>query len=143
MVRCWRGYLSEVRCKSFAYGPVDAIATRSYLVSLLKSRTVSPLNGCICLFLQCALTLLAERHGWHPACKILLQLPRNVVHPTWSDVGKSYTLCSIMCNHCVFELLVCALYFIVGTVYNVMFWKYLVFANHPWFCTSNVVDLTC
>ena len=27
MVRYWHGYLSEVRCKSFAYGPADATAT--------------------------------------------------------------------------------------------------------------------
>jgi len=34
MMRCWRGYLSGVRCKWFACGPADAIAIPSYLVSL-------------------------------------------------------------------------------------------------------------
>jgi len=28
VMRCWHGYLSEARCKWFAYGPVDATATR-------------------------------------------------------------------------------------------------------------------
>jgi len=38
---CWHGYLSEARCKWFAYGPADAIATPSSL-ALLKSRMVLP-----------------------------------------------------------------------------------------------------
>jgi len=39
LVRYWRGYLSGVRCKWFAYDPADAIATPSSLASL-KSRIV-------------------------------------------------------------------------------------------------------
>jgi len=31
VVRYWRGYLSGVRCKLFAYGPADATATPSCL----------------------------------------------------------------------------------------------------------------
>jgi len=31
MMRCWRGYLSGVRCKWLAYGPVDATVTPSSL----------------------------------------------------------------------------------------------------------------
>jgi len=38
---CWCGYLSEARCKWFAYGPADATATPSCLASL-KSRLVQP-----------------------------------------------------------------------------------------------------
>jgi len=34
VMRCWRGYLCEVRCKWFAYGPADATATPSSLASL-------------------------------------------------------------------------------------------------------------
>jgi len=40
VMRCWRGYLSEVRCRWFAYGPANATATLSSLASL-KSRLVS------------------------------------------------------------------------------------------------------
>jgi len=39
VVRYWHGYLSEVRCKWFAYGPADATATPSSLASV-KSRMV-------------------------------------------------------------------------------------------------------
>ena len=39
MMRCWRGYLSRVRCKWFAYGLANATATPSSLASL-KSRYV-------------------------------------------------------------------------------------------------------
>jgi len=39
VTRCWRGYLSGVRCKWFAYGRADATATPSYLASL-KSKLV-------------------------------------------------------------------------------------------------------
>jgi len=39
VMRCWRGYLSGVKCKWFAYGPDDATATPSSLASL-KSRLV-------------------------------------------------------------------------------------------------------
>jgi len=39
MVRYWRGYLSGVRCKLFAYGSADATATPSSLASV-KSRMV-------------------------------------------------------------------------------------------------------
>jgi len=39
VMRCWRGYLSEMRCKWFAYGPADATATPSSFGSL-KSRLV-------------------------------------------------------------------------------------------------------
>jgi len=60
VMRCWRGYLSGMRCKWFAYGPPDATATPSSLASL-KSRFVLPfwcritqvvlenrlLNGCL------------------------------------------------------------------------------------------------
>jgi len=38
-VRCWRGYLSGVRCKWFAYGPADTTVTPSSLVAV-KSRMV-------------------------------------------------------------------------------------------------------
>jgi len=31
VMRCWRGYRSEVRCKRFAYGTADATATPSSL----------------------------------------------------------------------------------------------------------------
>jgi len=31
VVRYWHGYLSEARCKRFAYGPADATATPSSL----------------------------------------------------------------------------------------------------------------
>jgi len=31
---CWCGYLSEARCKWFAYGPSDATATASSLAKL-------------------------------------------------------------------------------------------------------------
>jgi len=41
VMRCWRGCLSGVRCKWFAYGPADATATPSSLASL-KSRMVEP-----------------------------------------------------------------------------------------------------
>jgi len=37
VVRYWHGYLSGVRCKSFAYGSADATATPLSLASL-KSR---------------------------------------------------------------------------------------------------------
>jgi len=63
VMRCWRGYLSEARCKWSAYGPADATATPSSLASL-KSRMVLPfwcqltqvvlkmrlLNGCLSVF---------------------------------------------------------------------------------------------
>jgi len=39
LMRYWHGYLSEARCKWFAYGPSDATATPSSLASL-KSRSV-------------------------------------------------------------------------------------------------------
>jgi len=39
VVRYWRGYLSEARCKWFAYGPADATANPSSLVPV-KSRMV-------------------------------------------------------------------------------------------------------
>jgi len=38
-VRYWRGHLSGVRCKWFAYGPADATATSSSLAPV-KSRMV-------------------------------------------------------------------------------------------------------
>ena len=41
VMRCWRGYLSAARCKSFAYGPADATATPSSLATL-KSRLFYP-----------------------------------------------------------------------------------------------------
>ena len=31
---CWRGYLSGLRCRLFAYGPADATAALSSLASL-------------------------------------------------------------------------------------------------------------
>ena len=46
VVRCWRGYLYEVRCKSFAYGPADASATPSSLASV-KSRMMSRLTQAV------------------------------------------------------------------------------------------------
>jgi len=39
VMRCWRGYLTGVRCKWLAYGPADATATPSSFASL-KSRLV-------------------------------------------------------------------------------------------------------
>jgi len=62
VMKCWRGYLSKVTCKWFAYSLADATATSSSLASL-KSRMVlpfwcqlmqivlekKPLNGCLCL----------------------------------------------------------------------------------------------
>jgi len=33
-MRCWQDYLSEARCKWFAYGPADATTTPLSLVSL-------------------------------------------------------------------------------------------------------------
>jgi len=39
VMRWWHGYLSEAKCKWFAYGPADATATPSSLASL-KSRLV-------------------------------------------------------------------------------------------------------
>jgi len=39
LMRCWCGYLSEVRCKWFACGPADATATPSSLAPV-KSRLV-------------------------------------------------------------------------------------------------------
>ena len=39
VVRYWRGHLCEVRCKWFAYGPADAIASPSSLAPV-KSRMV-------------------------------------------------------------------------------------------------------
>ena len=41
VMRCWRSYLSGVRCRWFAYGPADATTTPSSLASL-KSRQVEP-----------------------------------------------------------------------------------------------------
>ena len=38
---CWRGCLSEVRCRWLEYGPADATATPSFLASV-KSRMVYP-----------------------------------------------------------------------------------------------------
>jgi len=34
-MRCWRGCLSGAKCKQFAYGPADAIATPSSLASVI------------------------------------------------------------------------------------------------------------
>jgi len=39
VVKYWHGYLSEVTCKWFAYGPADATATPSSLAPV-KSRMV-------------------------------------------------------------------------------------------------------
>jgi len=39
VMRWWRGYLSEVKCRWFAYGPADVTTTPSSLASL-KSRLV-------------------------------------------------------------------------------------------------------
>ena len=33
VIRCWRGYLSEARCKPFPYGPADATATCHPIIS--------------------------------------------------------------------------------------------------------------
>ena len=48
-LKCWHGYLSEARCRWFAYGPVDATASPSSLASL-KSTLVylsgGGLSGC-------------------------------------------------------------------------------------------------
>jgi len=35
VVRCWCGYLSGVRCRLFAYGPDDAIASQNPIISRL------------------------------------------------------------------------------------------------------------
>jgi len=43
VMRCWRGYLCEVRCKWFACGPADATATPSSLASLTS--TLFDLSG--------------------------------------------------------------------------------------------------
>ena len=65
MTGCWHGYLSEARCKWFAYGPANATVTPSSLASL-KSRMVLPfscqltqvvlekrsLNGCSIVYMQ-------------------------------------------------------------------------------------------
>ena len=34
-VRCWRGYLSGVRCRLFAYSPADAAASQNPIISCL------------------------------------------------------------------------------------------------------------
>ena len=34
-MRCWRGYLSGVRCRLFAYGPADATASQNPITSCL------------------------------------------------------------------------------------------------------------
>ena len=39
-MRCWQGYLSKARCKQFAYGPAEATATPSFLVSLKSRRAL-------------------------------------------------------------------------------------------------------
>ena len=62
----WRGYLSGVWCKWFAYGPADATATPSSLASV-KSRSVNlccwltkvvlenrPLNTCVFVCVCCS-----------------------------------------------------------------------------------------
>ena len=61
VMRCWRGYLSGVRCRLFAYGPAECTASPNSIIScLIKSRLVlpfwyrltrvilekRPLNGC-------------------------------------------------------------------------------------------------
>ena len=70
-MRCWRGCLSGLRCKRFAYGSAHATATPSSLASV-KSRMVypsgtglprlswkkRPLNGCVCVFVY----LVYARH---------------------------------------------------------------------------------
>ena len=60
-MRCWCGYLSAAKCRLFAYGPADAIASPNHIIScLIKYRLVllfwyrliqvvlenRPLNGC-------------------------------------------------------------------------------------------------
>jgi len=71
---CWHGYLSGTKGKLFAYGPADATATPSSLVSL-KSRMVlpswcqltqvvlekRPLNGCSVVV---KITHHGEKLGW-------------------------------------------------------------------------------
>jgi len=57
VVGYWRGYLSGVWCKWFAYGPADATATPSSLASL-KSRLTQVvlekrlLNVCVCVSMK-------------------------------------------------------------------------------------------
>jgi len=42
-MRCWCGYLSGARCRVFAYGPADATASQSHIISAsFKSRLVLP-----------------------------------------------------------------------------------------------------
>jgi len=39
-MRCWRGYVFEVKCKWFAYGPADATATpSSHLIRIQNGLT--------------------------------------------------------------------------------------------------------
>ena len=35
VMRCWCGYLHEVRCRLFAYGPADATASQNPIISCL------------------------------------------------------------------------------------------------------------
>ena len=45
VMRCWRGYLSGVRCKWFAYGSADAIATPSSLTTTILRSFVRDYPG--------------------------------------------------------------------------------------------------
>ena len=56
VVRYWRSYLSEARCKRFEFGPADATATPSSLAPV-KSRMVY-LSGASLPRLSCKLLLL-------------------------------------------------------------------------------------
>ena len=43
VMRCWCGYLSGVRCRLFAHGPVDAITTpKPHHIAAFKSRLILP-----------------------------------------------------------------------------------------------------
>jgi len=88
-MRCGRGYLSGARCKWFAYGPAEAIATSSSLASLKSTILVSlfgeslnrlswkkrPLNVCLSVCLSvCLFVGRSEIYGryWVRSCKFLL-----------------------------------------------------------------------
>jgi len=45
LVRYWRGYLSGLRCKWFAYGPADATATPASLAQVKSRMRMVYLSG--------------------------------------------------------------------------------------------------
>ena len=67
-MRCWRGYLSAVRYKCFAYHPADATATPSSLASL-KSRFIKPFW---CRLTQVIMQKAAVKAGV-PVCVAVVQ----------------------------------------------------------------------